>query len=383
MSPDGRLPHAVGMQRRGAPFVEVSSGFGLENPGDVEDFSGDVEIGEGDIGSPDELGDASGPSLEEPSLEEEGPMMGMDMPAGMPKPRGAPMMGLDMPTAMPRPKDRASVSVEYWSVSDPHGTRAQMVTDGVGHDDAKPTHGASSHHHEEQSSPHNDSHDHHHEGSHHQDGDRRHDTREGDGHHDDSHHRDEGSHSNRDAHTAAHHQDEEKHHSAGQHDQDHRDEQNQRDQDKREDRDGHDQSNRRDQDRDDERDDDTDDRNPPRPVIIISDPKDKGYQPVAVVGGLIAIFAQAYLWGNVFVTLFKPTRRAAESAMPSEGGAGPQNAPGPEDLQRNTAAAGRRMDGTRDPATAADPEQLPSTTRRFSGASGQPGARAASAVVRS
>eukprot|EP00927_Polykrikos_kofoidii_P074102 TRINITY_DN70066_c0_g1_i1.p1 TRINITY_DN70066_c0_g1~~TRINITY_DN70066_c0_g1_i1.p1 ORF type:complete len:324 (+),score=52.73 TRINITY_DN70066_c0_g1_i1:136-1107(+) len=44
-------------------------------------------------------------------------------------------------------------------------------------------------------------------------------------------------------------------------------------------------------------------------------------KPTVVIGGLLAIFAQAYLWGTVFVTCFKPNRRPllldAASSEPS------------------------------------------------------------------
>eukprot|EP00435_Cladocopium_sp_Y103_P016674 s4309_g4.t1 len=46
-------------------------------------------------------------------------------------------------------------------------------------------------------------------------------------------------------------------------------------------------------------------------------------QPKIVLGGLLAIFAQVYLWGNVFVTLFKPNR----SPNPAPGAAIPSVAP--------------------------------------------------------
>lgn len=51
-----------------------------------------------------------------------------------------------------------------------------------------------------------------------------------------------------------------------------------------------------------------------RNITINDSKKENSIQPVALIGGLLAIFAQAYLWGNVFVTLFKPQRRQAEDA---------------------------------------------------------------------
>eukprot|EP00411_Alexandrium_monilatum_P029908 CAMPEP_0175372870 /NCGR_PEP_ID=MMETSP0095-20121207/22447_1 /TAXON_ID=311494 /ORGANISM="Alexandrium monilatum, Strain CCMP3105" /LENGTH=360 /DNA_ID=CAMNT_0016671065 /DNA_START=14 /DNA_END=1093 /DNA_ORIENTATION=+ len=40
------------------------------------------------------------------------------------------------------------------------------------------------------------------------------------------------------------------------------------------------------------------------------------------VGGMLAIFAQAYLWGHVFVTLFKPHRQARPAQQPGASDAG-------------------------------------------------------------
>jgi hypothetical protein len=62
-------------------------------------------------------------------------------------------------------------------------------------------------------------------------------------------------------------------------------------------------------------------------VIIINNDKERGIQPVALAGGLLAIFAQAYLWGNVFVTLFKPQRRPSEATAPGPGNSNPLDRP--------------------------------------------------------
>eukprot|EP00434_Breviolum_minutum_P039189 symbB.v1.2.034791.t1/scaffold4555.1/size38081/1 len=50
---------------------------------------------------------------------------------------------------------------------------------------------------------------------------------------------------------------------------------------------------------------------PPPPdddMRLLDEPQVESLQPKIVLGGLLAIFAQVYLWGNVFVTLFKPNR---------------------------------------------------------------------------
>eukprot|EP00913_Durusdinium_trenchii_P029623 g27766.t1 len=50
-------------------------------------------------------------------------------------------------------------------------------------------------------------------------------------------------------------------------------------------------------------------------------------QPKILLGGLLAIFAQVYLWGNVFVTLFKPNRAVAPpTAATGDARAGPEAA---------------------------------------------------------
>jgi len=43
---------------------------------------------------------------------------------------------------------------------------------------------------------------------------------------------------------------------------------------------------------------------------LIDQPKVVGWQPKVLFGAGLAIFAQVYLWGSVFVTLFKPNRSA-------------------------------------------------------------------------
>lgn len=81
------------------------------------------------------------------------------------------------------------------------------------------------------------------------------------------------------------------------------------------------------------------DDEPPSGIVIIEDPKDDKLQPGALVGGLLAIFAQAYLWGNVFVTLFKPQRRPqAAGAAPGADGGEPATGPNPP-----RAAPGQRL----------------------------------------
>jgi len=75
---------------------------------------------------------------------------------------------------------------------------------------------------------------------------------------------------------------------------------------------------------------------PPMPQLVPEEPAEPDVEPSVVLGGALAIFAQAYLWGHVFVTLFKPQRRlpagtgdlgaGGEGASPSRarsGGASP------------------------------------------------------------
>ncbi|CAK9055630.1 unnamed protein product [Durusdinium trenchii] len=54
---------------------------------------------------------------------------------------------------------------------------------------------------------------------------------------------------------------------------------------------------------------------PPKPqdeeLKLLDEPQVEPLQPKILLGGLLAIFAQVYLWGNVFVTLFKPNRAVA------------------------------------------------------------------------
>lgn len=90
-------------------------------------------------------------------------------------------------------------------------------------------------------------------------------------------------------------------------------------------------------------------------IIVNTDGKDKSYHPVQVAGGMVAVFAQLYLWGTVFVTLFKSPRRNLESVDTVRPGA-------------NTAQAQQRQEQS--PASPASPGQPVQT---FSGASGQPG----------
>lgn len=98
------------------------------------------------------------------------------------------------------------------------------------------------------------------------------------------------------------------------------------------------------------------DREPPVGTIIMSNPEDKGFHVIPVVGGLIAVFGQLYLWGNVFVTLCKPGRSASPpQAPPPTPMPGPAQGPPPQSSLASGASASR-----------------------FSGASGQPGASARS-----
>eukprot|EP00929_Paragymnodinium_shiwhaense_P013058 TRINITY_DN120917_c0_g1_i1.p1 TRINITY_DN120917_c0_g1~~TRINITY_DN120917_c0_g1_i1.p1 ORF type:complete len:403 (-),score=51.05 TRINITY_DN120917_c0_g1_i1:20-1228(-) len=46
--------------------------------------------------------------------------------------------------------------------------------------------------------------------------------------------------------------------------------------------------------------------------------KDSHVRPTVVAGGAVALCAQAYLWGTVFVTLFKPPRRSGPDAQLSQ-----------------------------------------------------------------
>lgn len=140
-------------------------------------------------------------------------------------------------------------------------------------------------------------------------------------------------------------------------------------------------------------------QNGPHPVIIISnDPKDQGIKPAALVGGLLAIFAQAYLWGNVFVTLFKQQRRPEEPAASTAPQAATMDRPmapeqlGPEarrippephrlapDMEIPTASSSNTNQNggvsSATSSTTASPQQpsQASSSSRFTGASGQPG----------
>lgn len=83
----------------------------------------------------------------------------------------------------------------------------------------------------------------------------------------------------------------------------------------------------------------------PVATIIVNKADDKGIHLLPVLGGLIAVSAQLYLWGNVFVTLCKPGR----VALPPEQPAPPRATP-------------------------------PAAASRFSGASGQPAASSLSSA---
>jgi len=49
----------------------------------------------------------------------------------------------------------------------------------------------------------------------------------------------------------------------------------------------------------------------------LQEPADKGPSAVVLFGGALAIFAQCYLWGNVFIAIFKPERRPQDSLPPT------------------------------------------------------------------
>lgn len=59
-------------------------------------------------------------------------------------------------------------------------------------------------------------------------------------------------------------------------------------------------------------------RHEPAPVgtVILNDVEDKGYHVVPVLGAGVAMFGQLYMWGSVFITLCKPARSVAASAVP-------------------------------------------------------------------
>lgn len=90
-------------------------------------------------------------------------------------------------------------------------------------------------------------------------------------------------------------------------------------------------------------------------IIVNTDGKDKSYHPVQVAGGMVAVFAQLYLWGTVFVTLFKNPRRNLESVDTVRPGAG------------NPQGQQRQDQPPTSPASRGQPAQT------FTGASGQPG----------
>ncbi|CAE7217936.1 PPIL3 [Symbiodinium natans] len=73
---------------------------------------------------------------------------------------------------------------------------------------------------------------------------------------------------------------------------------------------------------------------PPEPqedLRLLDEPQVEPLQPKIIAGGLLAIFAQVYLWGNVFVTLFKPNRAspAQPGAAPAPAGHGAPGGPVP------------------------------------------------------
>lgn len=69
---------------------------------------------------------------------------------------------------------------------------------------------------------------------------------------------------------------------------------------------------------------------PPDDLRLLDEPQVEPLQPKIIAGGLLAIFAQVYLWGNVFVTLFKPNRGPAQPGAPAAPGPpGPPGAPAP------------------------------------------------------
>ncbi|CAJ1422702.1 unnamed protein product [Effrenium voratum] len=75
---------------------------------------------------------------------------------------------------------------------------------------------------------------------------------------------------------------------------------------------------------------------PPPPddeLRLLDEPQVEPLQPKIIMGGLLAISAQLYLWGNVFVTLFKPNRAAAAGGSPSgPAGNAPEEQPPPPPL---------------------------------------------------
>eukprot|EP00930_Biecheleria_cincta_P104508 TRINITY_DN96862_c0_g1_i1.p1 TRINITY_DN96862_c0_g1~~TRINITY_DN96862_c0_g1_i1.p1 ORF type:complete len:327 (-),score=61.91 TRINITY_DN96862_c0_g1_i1:91-1071(-) len=61
-------------------------------------------------------------------------------------------------------------------------------------------------------------------------------------------------------------------------------------------------------------------------VQQLQEPRLADWQPQIILGGAIALFAQAYLWGNVFVTIFKPARSSG-ATQPVEATQAPAVAP--------------------------------------------------------
>jgi len=75
------------------------------------------------------------------------------------------------------------------------------------------------------------------------------------------------------------------------------------------------------------------------PIVIDLSKKDHGLQPSVIAGGVLALFAQAYLWGNVFVTLFKPTRRPEQPNATAGTDGGNRGAEGESSAAQTNAVA--------------------------------------------
>lgn len=378
------------MRKQGAPFVEMASSFDMPGDNGPDELSGSVGF-EIDDGMPSASGDDAPMTLNIEDVEN-GSMMDAGMPPSMPAPhasralmeQGTPQ---DLPPAMPNPKFGTSATVEYWGVESPS---AKLVTDGEGAaDDEHAGHdGASSHH---QHNDHEDSHHDHKEESHHNHKEESHPDNKERSHHGSGAQQNSGH---------------ERHQHENERGRNHREDHGgQRGQHERENgkENGNDRIDQNRNDRGDDRSrgggqahqqdaDNNSDRSSPHPVIIINEEADSKYQAATVAGGLIAIFAQAYLWGNVFVTLFKPQRRAAASAdiAVNAAGAAPQG-PAPNAAPAMGAEAQAALAGMQDrgqgpgtghrigdtsggPAARPSPEQVTSApSNRFSGASGRAG----------
>jgi hypothetical protein len=311
-------------------------------PGDEEYFSSGIDLDsiEARPGDDDvlDLGDdtfsteAGVPHVASLETEgPEGPMMGQNpmidqaLSVIAPRPRySSPMLGHEMPSSLPRLPGHRSTTYEYWSVTGPNGTHgAEVVQDGSGHTSVKEIH-----------HKHHDSTGHHHSGKHPHQG-------AGAMNHNGKHGNEEVSRPD--------------------------DRSNERSNDRTEaERQNGKDAHPRDADSQTQNAHTRTEEEPDsHPVILISvQHKDDGFHPTAVVGGLIAIFAQAYLWGNVFTTLFKPQRRAVDSSVGT-----------PETAIQS--AQGNVQRGTDTTANIAAPADL--DPRRFSGASGVLGADPAGA----